>query len=239
MKSQDIKDKSKHILNRLVPASVIQAQLHRKVITQFADKVGLVYFGYVDQRSDEHRLVRGLTLSATHRDNHYCIGTFDGYDIAFVERRDTIRFPGKSARTHNWIIMTFDLHTATDLPHVFLGLHSHNQTFYAHLFTKFSHLTKIPLESYGAYDKAFLSKYALYTSPDQIQHVSQLFNPDLAKPIGDHFGSMTCEIADGCLYLYAEDQRTTNTLLEKMLKYGIWLSQTIDSKMLHQQKLPD
>jgi hypothetical protein len=231
MKPKDIKDKSKRILNRLVPASVIQAQLHRRVITQFAEKVGLVYFGYVDQRSDEHRLVRGLTLSANHRDNHYCIGTFDGYDITFVERRDTIRFPGKSTKAHNWLIMTFDLHTILDLPHVFLGLHSHSPTFYAHLFTKFSHLTKIPLENYGVHAKAFTDKYALYTSPDQMQNVSTLFDSTLTKPIGDHFGSMTFEVADGCLYLYADDQRTTQALLEKMLKYGVWLSQTIDLRL--------
>lgn len=231
MKAKHIKDKTKRILNQLVPASVIQAQLHRRVITQFAEKVGLVYFGYVDQRSDEHRLVRGLTLSANHRDNHYCIGTFDGYDITFVERRDTIRFPGKSTKTHNWLIMTFDLHATIDLPHVFLGLHSHSATFYAHLFTKFSHLTKIPLEQYGSYSKAFLHKYAIYTSPDQMQNMSSLFNPELAKPIGDHFGSMTFEIADGCLYMYVEDQRTTQALLEKMLKYGIWLAKSIDARL--------
>jgi hypothetical protein len=234
MKAENIKGKGKRMFNRLVPASVIQAQLHRRVITQFAEKAGLVYFGYVDQRSDEHRLVRGLTLSANHRDNHYCIGTFEGYDIAFVERRDTIRFPGKTSKTHNWLVMTFDLHATIDLPHIFLGLHSHSATFYAHLFTKFSHLTKIPLESYGAYDKAFLDRYALYTSPDQIQNVSELVNPQLAKPIGDHFGSMTFEIADGSLYLYAEDQRTTQVLLEKMLKYGIWLAQSMDARLMPQ-----
>lgn len=236
MKSQNLKDRSKHVLNRLVPASVIQAQLHRRVITQFAEKVGLVYFGYVDQRSDEHRLVRGLTLSANHRDNHYCIGTFEGYDITFVERRDTLKFPGKATKTHNWIIMTFDFHATIDLPHVFLGLHSHSPTFYAHLFTKFSHLTKIPLESYGVYDKAFSHRYALYTSPDQMQNISQLFNPELTKQIGDHFGNITFEVADGCLYLYIEDQRTTQALLEKMLKYGIWLSQSIDARLMPQNR---
>jgi hypothetical protein len=27
-----------------------------------------VYFGYVDQRDDDHRLIRGHTVSATHQD---------------------------------------------------------------------------------------------------------------------------------------------------------------------------
>ena len=228
MKASEFAGKGKRTLQRLVPASVIQAQLHRRVIMQFAEKVGLVYFGYVDQRNDEHRLVRGLTLSANHRDNHYCIGTYEGYDITLVERRDTIRFPGKSTKTHNWIIMTFDLRTTIDLPHVFMGLHTHSETFYAHLFTKFSNLTKVSLAAYGMYDKSFSGRYALYTTPDQALNVASLIDPALAKIIGDHFGGLTFEITDGCLYLYADDQRTTHVLLEKMLKYGIWLSQTID-----------
>jgi hypothetical protein len=231
MKINDIAAKGKYSLQHLVPASVIQARLHRRVIMQFADKIGLVYFGYVDQRNDEHKLVRGLTLSANHRDNHYCIGTYEGYDVTLVERRDTIRFPGKSTKTHNWIIMTFDLHTRADLPHVFVGLHTHNETFYAHLFTKFSQLSKVNLEAYGVYDRSFGHRYAIYTTPDQALSVASFIDPPVAKSVGDHFGGLTFEIADGCLYMYADDQRTTHVLLEKMLKYGIWLSQTIDFRV--------
>lgn len=239
MKKADLPAKGKHLLRRFVPASVIQAQLHRRVIMQFAEKTGLVYFGYVDQRSDEHKLVRGLTLSASHRDNHYCIGTFDGYDVAFVERRDTIHFPGKASKVHNWIIMTFDLHAPIDIPHIFVGLHSHSETFYAHLFTKFSQLSKIDLNSYGAYNSAFKNRYSVYSAPDQTFAATSLIDPPVAGPIGDHFGSITFEISEGCLYLYAEDQRTTGPLLEKMLKYGIWLAQIIDAKMMPRDSVKD
>ena len=205
---------------------------------QFSEKTGLVYFGYVDQRSDEHRLVRGLTLSASHRDNHYCIGTFEAYDVALVERRDTIRFPGKASKVHNWIIMTFDLHTSIDIPHIFVGLHNHSETFYARLFTKFSQLAKIDLNSYGAYNSSFKNRYSVYSTPDQTLAVTSLIDPSVAGPIGDHFGSITFEVSDNCLYLYAEDQRTTQALLEKMLKYGVWLAQTIDTRTREQAKTP-
>jgi len=157
--------KGKQIIKSLAPAKVVQARLHKRVMMDFAEKVGLVYFGYVDQRSDEHRLVRGLTMSARHHDNHYCIGTFQGYDMTLVERSDTIAFPGKSTRTHNWIIMEFDLHTNVDVPHVFVGLRSHNDTFYAHLFTKFPTLAKAPLGAFGGYLPSFTNKYSVYTAP--------------------------------------------------------------------------
>ncbi len=221
---------SQQLLKAFVPAKVLQARLHKRVFMQFAEKTGLVYFGYVNQRSDEHRLVRGLTVSAKHRDDHYCIGSYHGYDIALVERVDTIRFPGKPKKTHDWIIMTFDLHSPVDVPHVFMGLHTHSDTFYAQLFTKFSTLIKAPLGTFGAYDPAFVNKYALYTEPAQLVAAQRLFDQDIAKTIAAHFGSLTAEIVEGSLYLYAEHQRPSMALLDKMIKYGVWLAQSIDER---------
>lgn len=230
-----MKAQAKQLMSAFVPAKVIQSRLHKRVYMNFAEKVGLVYFGYVDQRYDEHRLVRGLTLSANHRDNHYCIGTFQNYDVTLVERTDTIKFPGKPAKTHNWIIMAFDLKTSTDIPHIFLGLHSHSETFYAHLFTKFSSLSKVPLGTFGAYDPAFTNRYAVYTQPAKALDAERLFDQATAKVIADRFGSLTIEVSDNCLYLYAEHQRPTESLLERMLKYGVWLAQSIDVRATAQK----
>lgn len=232
-----IKQRSLQLLKTLAPAKVLQSQLHRRVFMQFAEKVRLVYFGYVDQRSDEHRLVRGLTVSAKHRDNHYCVGSYDGYDISVVERTDTIHFPGNPSRTHNWIILTVDLHTSRDIPHVFMGLHAHNDTFYAHLFTKFSSLTQIPLLSSGRqYSPQFTQRYALYTEPAHMIAVEQLFHPEVAKIIAESFGSLTAEIADGSVYVYAEHSRPSIQLLERMLSSGMWLAKTIDHSILDTQE---
>lgn len=226
----------KYVAKAFMPAKVLQSRLHAKVYRQFAQRLGLVYFGYVDQRSDEHRLVRGLTMSAKHRDDHYCIGYYESYDVLLVERTDTIRFPGKPKRGYEWIIMTFDLHTTVDLPHIFLGLHTHSDTFYAHLFTKFSKLSKAPLGTFGAYDAGFMNRYSMYTEPAQSIQAEKLIDPQVAATIGAHFGSLTAEITDGCLYLYAENQRPTIHLLEKMLRYGAWLASAVDanSSKLHQ-----
>jgi hypothetical protein len=222
---------AKQFLKTFAPAKVVQSRLHKRVFMQFAEKFGFVYFGFVDQRSDDHRLVRGLTLSAQHRDNHYCIGTFQNYDVTLVERTDTITFPGKPARTHTWTIMVFDLHTAKDLPHIFLGLHSHNETFYAHLFTKFSHLAKSPLGTFGSYDPAFMKKYAIYTQPAKALEAEQLFDHQTAKIIGEQFGGLTIETDENCLYIYGEHHRPTEAHLEKMLKYGAWLAGVLDEKL--------
>ena len=222
---------AKYSTKAFSPAKVLQSRLHKRVFMQFAEKVGLVYFGYVDQRNDEHRLLRGLTVSATHRDNHYCIGSFKGYDVMMVERTDTIRFPGKAPRTQDWIIMAFDFHTTLDLPHTFIGLHTHSDTFYAQLFTKFATLSKAPLGTFTGYDREFVHRYAVYTEPAQLPFTEHLFSKDIAKTMTEHFGSLTVEISDGCLYLYAWHQRPTVAFLTRMIQNGVWLASAIDERV--------
>lgn len=222
--------KGHQAFQQFVPTKVIKSRLHSRTFKQFATKVGLVYFGYVDQRNDEHSLVRGLTVSTKHRDNHYCIGSFEGYDVTLVERVDTIHFPGKQAKTHNWVIMTFDLHRSVDLPHVFLGLHTHGEAFYAQFFTKFSHLIKVYFGITGAYDKDFLNRYTVFSKADQAISAERLFHPALAKVIAEQFHALAIEICEGTVYIYAEHHRPTAALLDKMLTRGLWLARSIDAQ---------
>jgi hypothetical protein len=229
MRTRHIIHKGKTKIQELVPAKVIQSRIYKRVFQQFATKLGLVYFGYVDQRDDEHSLVRGVTVSTKHRDNHYCIGSYDGYDLTVVERVDTLHFPGKESKMHNWTIMTLDLHRSHDVPHVYMGLTTHHDTFHAHLLTKLSHFAKIHVGVLGHYEPAFTNKYALYAKAEQALTVERLFNPAVAKAIADSFGQLTLEIDDGTLYIYAESQRPTAALLDKMLQCGVWLAQVVDS----------
>lgn len=229
MKSHRIIHKGKTKLQQLVPAKVVQSRLRKRVFQQFATKLGFVYFGYVDQRDDEHSLIRGVTVSTKHRDNHYCIGSFDGYDVTVVERVDTLHFPGKESKTHNWTIMTLDLHHPHDVPRMFMGLSTHHDTFHAHLLTKLTHFAKIHVGVLGRYEAAFTDKYALYAKPEQALSVERLFNPAVAKVIADSFGQLMLEIDDGTVYIYAESQRPTIALLEKMLQCGVWVAKVADS----------
>lgn len=230
MDKQKLKLYSQYVAKSFVPARVLQARLHKRIFTQFAEKAGMVYFGYVDQRDDEHKLVRGFTVSAQHRDNNYCIGSYKGYDITLVERTDTLHFPGKAPRSQEWIIMAFDLHSNVDLPHVFIGLHTHSDTFYANLFTKFSKLMKTPMGSFNnGYSSKFVDRYAIYTEPAQALIAQQVITPTVAETMADHFGTLTVEIAEGCVYVYAWHQRPTQAMLTKMLNNGLWLTAAVDA----------
>ena len=125
--------------------------------------------------------------------------------------------------------MTFDLHIPEGIPHVFVGLHTHSDTFYAQFFTKFSNLVKAPLGTFGEHDPAFSNKYAIYTEPAHTIAAEQLFSHHITKEIAEHFGSLTMELFDDSLYLYAEHQRPTTAMLERMLSCGLWLAQSLDA----------
>ena len=206
-------------------------QTHRRVMTRFAERIGLVYFGTVDRHDDEQRIIRGLTTSPHYRDTHYMIGTYDGYDVAFVERSGSIKVPKGKPEYQQWVVIAIDLHTQRDLPHIFLGSNTHTQAFYLQFLTKFSYMARLPLAEHDGYDRRFLQYYTPYGRLADEMAVRRLFDPGLTKAIIDHFHELEVELSDNTLYLYAEKQVPSLPLLEHMLRYGVWLAQTIDSRI--------
>lgn len=229
-RSNKIRHHAKRIVASLSPASIVKRRNHKQIIADFAEKLGFVYFGFVDQREDEHRLVRGLTLSPTHRDNHYCIGSYEGYDMVLVERQDIIMHPGKPDRSISWFIVEVDLHTRHDMPHVFLGTHSHSETFYAHLFARFNKLIKIGLGTFGAHSDDFVNNYSVYTEPAKTVETEQLFNHNITATIAKHFRPLDIELNHDNLYIYADNLHITTQLIDTMVKNGLWLAKQLDAQ---------
>ncbi len=215
----------KHLIHRFAPKHLTQRQVTKKAFTKLADSLGFVYFGNVDQFGDDHAPVRGLTQSARHRDRHYTVGSIDGYDVAYVERQDSVKHPGKRTAHHMWTILSIDLNSTVDLPHLFIGLKSHNETFRAMFATKFSRMQ----------DASYLfvpedSRYSVYVTPTDLEYARTLFSDDVLQKILQHFGHLTIEISNNSLYIYSENQRTTKSLLDTMLQNGLWLASIISNK---------
>src|SRR5260370_886221 len=99
------------IPNRTIwqPINLAKDLATKKAIKQLARKFKLVYFGHVSQEEARYQLLRGATSSIKHVDSHYTVGSFRGYDVTLVERRDELVFPGKAPRSYHWLIMQFDL----------------------------------------------------------------------------------------------------------------------------------
>ncbi len=205
-----------------------RAHNRRRTIKHFADKMGLLYFGLVDQHSDEHHVVRGLTVSATHQDESYTVGTYEGYDITLVDRLDTLQQPDGTTKQHNWLILEVMLHTKKDIPHIFLGKHDDMSTTYAALTTTFGALQPIQLGTFENYSPEFTSRYGLFATPTHAIEVERLFPAAVARTIGAHFWPLSAEIYEGAIYLYAANQSISSSLLDMLVNDGIWLAHHLD-----------
>lgn len=222
--------KLKNIARKLKPVTVIEARVHRKVFRDFAEKIGFVYFGFVDQRDDEHRVIRGLTLSPSHRDDHYSIGTYHGYDIAMCERIDTIKEPGFPSEPKKWLIMTADLHRKHELPHIYVGKATDSQGFYRYVMTKFPHIQKMTPGAVTPYSLKFRENFTIYTTPTHFVLVEQLFGSQLESMLAEHFAGFSFEIFESTLYVYSEQQKATTELLSRMLQCAAWLASELDKR---------
>lgn len=217
--------RAKRALRHMTPTHMVFSRITKQTIMKFADKTGLVYFGYVDQRRDEHRLVRGHTVSATHVDNHYCIGSLRGYDITLVARNDVVKMRGtdKQQRCH-WLIVTVDLHTKEDVPHVYIGHHSRTAAFLA----SYEQLESLSGGIHDSKPTEFTSSYTIFGHHDRLMDINRIITSEVSQVITSHFKQASIEIEDNTIYLYIESQHPSEALLEKMLSNGLWLAQSID-----------
>lgn len=206
-------------------------RVKKRLILKFAKKMGLIYFGAVDQHKDEHKVVRGFTVSSSHRDYHYSVGSVDGYDMILVDRTDVISQKDGSTAIYNWLIMAFDLNTKIDVPHLFINSNNHNPAAYGSLFDTFPILTPVTLGTFEAYDPEFTNRFTIYTQPSDFIEVERLFPSRTIRVLGAHFWPYSAEVKDGVLYIYSSDDHITQNTLDTMLEIGIWLAKQIDSQI--------
>ena len=192
---------------------------------EFSDAAGLVYFGYVSQRDDEHHIVRGLTVSNKHRDDHYCIGTYDEYDVVFVERSDTLH----SGKSHVWHIIEIDLKSNVDIPHMFISSRVNAVGFHEILKTKHHTMLSHPMGTLHPYSHDFLSEYHVHTTPTHAVQAERLITPMVAEKIAAHFKGLTIEVTHDSLYIYSEKTHLTQSLLMTMMTNGVWLANQLDA----------
>lgn len=188
----------------------------------------LVYFGSVDQQRDEHELIRGVTLSPSHRDAHYCVGSINGYDVIFCERTDSVSFPRKPTRDYRWNILQVDLRNV-NLPHVLLDAGHHDETFYSQLFTKFIRLSKADRGIFADHDPIFTNRFTAYAPPDSLETLPLLFSTDTTTILGHHFSHFDYECYQDRLIVYTPNRLATKQTLEHMIKAGLWLANELEN----------
>ncbi|HJM04073.1 MAG TPA: hypothetical protein QF549_00340 [Candidatus Saccharimonadaceae bacterium] len=197
-------------------------------IKDIAKKLGLLYFGSVDHRNDDHEVIRGLTVSMTHKDRHYAVGSYDGYDIALVDRYDT-NVIGRTKEKHNWAILQVTLHPDVMLPHIFVLPHDRTQRF-QHLFLGLRQLQVIHGLTQQDYHAEFTQRYNMYAAGHQAPDVEQIITSDIARGIAARFWPHAIEIRDDKLFIYLTEHRLSQTVLGGSIEAALWLAETLDKK---------
>lgn len=222
-------NKMRHKIKGIVHRVGLRGRRHRSAIRQFAEKIGLVYFGSINQHQDDYGIIRGITASSSHRDDHYCVGTFDGYDIRIVDRIDSSESPTGKLTPRHWIIFEIQLTTPQNMPRIILLPRSHDGSLSSHVFTDLSSLQDVPLGTFGKYHDEFTRRYHLYATATHFIDAQLIFSHKLAQPIAAHFWPQAVELYDSRLYIYSDDTLVTAHLLGTMLQNGMWLAKTIDA----------
>jgi hypothetical protein len=222
-------NKISHTLQSTLRRIGVASRIRRRMIVRFSEKVGFVYFGSVDQHSDDHHIIRGLTVSISHHDDNYSVGSFDGYDVSIVDRIDSDETESGRLITHNWLIFEIDLHTTADIPHFFLGSHTHKDSAYARLFSSVGAMQTIPIGTFEPYNDEFTKRYSMFTTPVHFLDVERIITSTTARSVAAHFWPLAIEVYDNSLYVYADNQSISMHLLDTMLQNGLWLAKIIDN----------
>ena len=200
------------------------------VFRQFAHNYDMVYFGRLHQEDEDHYIVRGVTVSTQHIDEHYCVGTIHGYDVVALKRTDRIMQANSSrVEKYTWLIMQFDLHTSYDFPHVFIDGQHHNEAFYQALFVKFARLMKLDKSALSETSPTFNDRFTAYTPPDALDELPELLGGVLAETMAHHFAHLDFEWYQDKLIVYSTGRMPTKHLLEHMLRAGLWLADLLDA----------
>lgn len=223
---KQLASKVKRQLSAASPAHTMRKLATKRIIERFGDELGMVYFGYVDQRDDEHRLVRGITTSSSHGDHHYTVGTYKTYDISLVVRHDGIEYSDRRITDHYWTIMTFDLKTPYELPHLHIAYHKRKDLFAA----KYLQLSEQSRHLFAGHEPRFFDLYSIFGSMARTPEIVALITPQMTSGILQTFSDLSVELSENTLYVYFTSRYPTRADLERMLRSGIWLAQSLDAR---------
>jgi len=193
-----------------------------KVIRSLGDRIGLVRFGSVDPRSDDHDSIRGITASVRHRDRHFAVGSYDGYDISIADRTYQ---PLHGSVTHTWCVLQVTLRNA-DLPYTLITPSVHIKDFEGVIALQ-RNLIAAPLETFP---QEFTSRYRIYTSSHDAHTLETLLPKKLALAGAVRLWPHAVELHHNKLYVYITEHRLTETVLGGAVESALWLADALDEQ---------
>src|SRR5690606_37306591 len=112
----------------------------------------------------------------------------------------------------------------------FLGARNHDPKPYRNLFTTFPAMKEVDVGTFEPYGPEYVSRYSLFAKPTQAIEVERLFPASTARVIVAHFWPLSAEIHERTVYMYADNERVTASMLDALLEDGIWLAKHLDTQ---------
>ena len=193
-----------------------------RVIRSVAERIKLIYFGSVDPRSDDHDSIRGITATTKHRDRHFAVGSYDGYDISLADRTYQ---PLHSTTKHTWCVLQITLRTA-DLPYTLLTPTVHTKDFEG-VAQLHRNVIAVSLE---AFPNDFTSRYTVHTSSHHAHSLSTLIPRAVALESAVRLWPYAVEMSGNKLYVYVTEHRLTETVLGGAIESALWLADAFDTQ---------
>lgn len=207
-----------------VVKSLSRARSYRDVCNRY----DLVYFGTVNAQSDEHMMVRGLTVSAQHVDRHYCVGSVEGFEVILLERTDQLYFPYKKPESYRWTILQIDL-DHVNLPHVFLDSRQHQSAFYDAFFAKYPQMRRTDVNLLADHDPRFTRGFTTLCSIQDNSLVAQILSYEITATLGHHFSRYDFELFEDKILVYSSNRTPTRAVIDDMMRAGIWFAREIEN----------
>ncbi|OYX42027.1 hypothetical protein B7Y94_04270 [Candidatus Saccharibacteria bacterium 32-49-12] len=206
-----------------------QTRQRGRAIRRVADKLGLVYFGGIDAKHDDIDTVRGVTTSTTHRDKHFAIGTYDGYDLSIVDRHDLRRQPTGRRLLQRWTIVHIKLINSSPDRHSFFMPLNRSEEFES-LFVNSRQL--VPLDRYIITNPPveYSLRYQTLIDPSRYSDLEPLLDSSLYNSLITHFWPHAVELKGRHLFVYLTEHRLDETVLEQAIQSALWLAELIDSR---------
>lgn len=196
-------------------------------LKRFCDTVGLVHFGTVHQHDDEYDAIRGFTASLSHRDTHYAVGTYNGYNLRLVDRFDVVKVAGNPNHEQLWTIFEIELENK-NVPHLFFVPTGHQAGEYSRIFATQPHMQPLNSMLLSNHSPEFHGRYQMLASATHSHKVETLLSSPIIVGIGSRFWPHAIEVEHGKLLIYITQHRLSKTVLESTLASALWLAETLD-----------
>lgn len=223
-----VKNRIQRLVHNVKTGGVIKTLSSARIYRDACQRYGLVYFGTVDSRGDEHTMVRGLTVSARHVDRHYCVGSVEGFEVILLERTDQLYFPHKSPESYRWTIMQIDL-DRVNLPHIFLDAHHHQAAFYDAFFAKYQHMRRSDVNLFADHDPKFTQKFSALCRPQDVSIATQILRHTTTATLGHHFARFDFEMYQDKLLVYGTSRQPTSAMVDELFRAGVWFAREIEA----------